>query len=267
MMTFMLTGLDIDAKAAVAEQALWNLIEGGKDAFEEVHTDLCRPANPDGPLAIDATGQLRIVVKDRDPDKVGRAFSGRVVETGLASYPGLFTSTPPTPVTEFGVYWPTLVNATAISEIVHFENDAIPVVRACVRRPEGIGTEDDTTVHTLVDEPTTLVPLGTLVGARSGDKGGNVTVGFWVTDADAWAWLDAFLTVDRFRDLAPETIGLMIHRHRLPNLKAINLIVYGLLGRGVAASSRVDAQGKGVGEYLRARSVPIPKRLLGRAHG
>lgn len=110
------------------------------------------------------------------------------------------------------MYWPTLVNATAISEIVHFENDAIPVVRACVRRPEGIGTEDDTTVHTLIDEPTTLVP-------------------------------------------------------RLPNLKAMNFIVYGLLGRGVAASSRIDAQGKGVGEYLRARSVPIPKRLLGRVHG
>lgn len=131
-------------------------------------------------------------------------------------------------------------------------------------------------------------PLGAIVGARSGDKGGNANIGVWVPDpveqaavrcghgeaaslhvdasaialADArYAWVRDFLTVDRLRELLVEVGPLRIERHELPNLRAMNFVIHGLLGRGVADSTRSDPQAKGLGEHLRARLVAIPDEL------
>lgn len=111
------------------------------------------------------------------------------------------------------------------------------------------------------------VPLGRLVGARSGDKGGSANVGIWipvaVPDRDAaYAWLTEFVTIERIRELLPESQGLAIDIHPLANLHAINIVIHGLLGRGVSENSSLDPQAKGLGELLRARSVDIPTRLL-----
>ena len=132
-------------------------------------------------------------------------------------------------------------------------------------------------------------PLGTFVGARSGDKGGNANIGAWVVDpveaaavtlahggdaalvadddavdlADArYAWLVSVLTVEGVRTLLPETRRLPVEVHLLPNLRAVNIVVHGILGRGVAETTRVDPQAKGLGEHLRARLVDIPVDLL-----
>jgi len=136
---------------------------------------------------------------------------------------------------------------------------------------------------------TVRMPLGTFVGARSGDKGGAANVGAWVVDpveaaavalahgadasvevtaeavalADArYAWLLTKLTVDGVRTLLPEARDLLIEVHPLPNLRAVNVLIHGLLGRGVAETTRVDPQAKGLGEHLRARVVDIPIALL-----
>ena len=102
-----------------------------------------------------------------------------------------------------------------------------------------------------------------MLGARSGDKGGNANVGFWARTAEAASWLDSWLTEDAFRALLPEAAGLAVQLYRLPNLRAVNVVVVGLLGEGVAASTRFDPQAKGLGEYLRSRHVDIPVGLLG----
>jgi hypothetical protein len=136
---------------------------------------------------------------------------------------------------------------------------------------------------------TQRLPLGTFVGARSGDKGGDANVGAWVVDpveapavalahggvaalevpgaavalADArYEWLLTILTEDGVRALLPEARGLAIEVHPLPNLRAVNIVIHGLLGRGVAETTRVDPQAKGLGEHLRARLVDIPVALL-----
>ena len=106
------------------------------------------------------------------------------------------------------------------------------------------------------------MPLGRLVGARSGDKGGNANLGVWVADDAAYHWLAAFLTVDRLRQLLPECAPLEVARYPLPNLRALNFVITGLLGEGVASSTRLDAQAKSLGEWLRARVVDIPAELL-----
>ncbi|HEX2564410.1 MAG TPA: exopolyphosphatase, partial [Acidimicrobiales bacterium] len=110
--------------------------------------------------------------------------------------------------------------------------------------------------------PMVRAPLGHVVGARSGDKAGNANLGVFARTDESWAWLDGFLTVDRLRELLPETAGLDVDRHRLANLRALNFVIHGLLQEGVAASTRQDAQAKSLGEWLRARVVELPVALL-----
>jgi NAD(P)H-hydrate repair Nnr-like enzyme with NAD(P)H-hydrate epimerase domain len=98
--------------------------------------------------------------------------------------------------------------------------------------------------------------------ARSGDKGGTANVGVWARSDAAAAWLAATLTPERVRELLPEAAELPVTVHALPNLRAVNVVVDGLLGRGVAASTRFDPQGKAVGEWLRGRTLDIPEALL-----
>jgi len=109
------------------------------------------------------------------------------------------------------------------------------------------------------------LPLGTFVHARSGDKGGDANIGLWVRRGDRYdarvEWLLGFVTSERIRLLVPEAADLDVDIHPLPNLGGVNVVVHGLLGDGVAASSRFDPQAKGLGEWVRSRLVHIPEEL------
>ena len=96
-------------------------------------------------------------------------------------------------------------------------------------------------------------PLGHWFGARSGDKGGNANVGIWARDDAGYAWLAANLTAQRLQELLPEARNLEVRRYELPNLRALNFVIVGYLGEGVASSTSFDPQAKGLGEYLRSR--------------
>jgi hypothetical protein len=260
-MTFVLTGLDIEAKAEVARRQLFESV-GGESAFEHVDVRLIRSDRPDAASNAEAIAQLRVTVKDRDPAKVGRAFSNRLIELALASYPGFFTTTPPESETAYGVFWPALLPAELVSQTVVLEDGRrLPVLEPPRQRPE-----DDAPDHhggELPDlGPARRVPLGSVFGARSGDKGGNANIGVWARSEEGYRWLDAFLSIDRLRELVPETASLEIRRHRLPNLRSLNFVVTGLLGEGVSSSTRIDPQAKGLGEYLRSRTVDLPEVLL-----
>ncbi len=111
------------------------------------------------------------------------------------------------------------------------------------------------------------VSLGELVHARSGDKGGDANLGVWVRDRAAWDWLTSTLTVDELRRLLPETRQLAISRYELPNLGAVNFVLRGLLGTGATSTLRLDAQAKALGEWLRSRSIKVPRALVEAATG
>ena len=262
-MSFVLTGLDVEAKAELAERTLWAHIPGGRDAFDEVDVQLVRHDVPDAPTNDQATAELRVTVKDADEGKVGKAFSRVVVEMALATYPGFFSTSPPTGAKPFGVYWPAIIDGRHVVQRVHLDGELVAEVpwspaAAAAAAPSESGSH--AAAPPAAD--TRRVPLGTIIGARSGDKGGNANVGLWARSADAFAWLDAWLTVDRFRELLPEAADLAIDRHPLPNLLAVNFVVHGILGRGVADSTRTDAQAKGLGEYVRSRLADVPTHLL-----
>jgi len=79
---------------------------------------------------------------------------------------------------------------------------------------------------------------------------------------DQWTWLVHTLTVEKVRELLPEAADLPVTRHVLPNLRAVNFVIDGILGRGVAYQARFDPQAKGLGEWLRSRCIEIPEELL-----
>jgi hypothetical protein len=259
-MTFVLTGLDIDDKAALVERTLRQALDVKQ--FDVFHVDLAHTDKANAPTNHQAAAFLKVTVKSQEAQKVDRPFSSAVIEMALASYPGFFCTTPPTGSTPFGVYWPTLVPADIPEHVVVLEDGsriAVPPtrhvadVRVDVPRPK---------LPDLPPGPTRSAPLGTLFGARSGDKGGNANVGVWARDLRGYAWLEKYLTAERFRQLVPETAGLEVRRYELPNLRALNFVVVGLLGEGVASSVRFDPQAKSLGEYLRSRLVDLPLTLL-----
>ncbi|WP_433239736.1 acyclic terpene utilization AtuA family protein [Streptosporangium sp. CA-135522] len=287
-MTMVLTGLEIEAKARLAQEAIWSRVP--RDRFDQVHVEL----TPLGDTAL-----LRITVMDADRRKAGRAFSSAVVETGLASYPGFYGLTPPGDASPYGVYWPTLVPAETVRARAWLDGRELDIPQTGGRespdraaggqepggghpaagRAAPVGSPETRWPEAgrpetrwpeagrdgpgpVAGGPVVRAPLGTIVGARSGDKGGNANLGVWVRTAEQFAWLSGHLTVERLRELLPATAGLEIERFDLPNLHALNFVVHGLLGRGVAASPRLDAQAKALGEELRARRADIPRSLL-----
>jgi hypothetical protein len=261
-MTFVLTGLDLEDKAALAEKTLWQAV-GGREQFAESQVTLRRADRPDPTSNEDAFAYLTISVKDPDAKKVGRAWSNKVVEMALASYPGFFMTHVPSSEAQVGVYWPALVPSADVEQRVVIGETviAIPSTEVPARAPEVAGAAAPDVPP--AGGPTREVPLGAICGARSGDKGGNANVGLWVRTPQAYRWLTEFLTADRLRTLLPEARGLAVERHELPNLLSVNFVVKGLLGDGVAASLRSDPQAKSLGEYVRAKVVPIPTALLG----
>ena len=260
-MTMVLTGLDIEAKAAWAEQELFELL-GGRERFDEVDVRLLRYDRADALTNEQATAHLRITVKDHDRQRVGRAFSNATIALALGGFAGFHTTTPPTAESEFGVYWPTLVPADLVTHRVTTSDGQSRVV---AHPPSVAGAMRRVTTHptaSAADGPTVRVPLGRIAATRSGDKGGNANVGVWVKTPAAYDWLRAYLGVERLRELIPEAADLAVERYDLPNLRALNFVIVGLLGEGVAASTRPDPQAKGLGEYLRSRFVELPAHLL-----
>jgi hypothetical protein len=260
-MTLVLTGLDIEDKAAWAERELFDIL-GGAEQFAEADVRLLRFDHPDAATNEQATAHLQITVKDPDAAKVGRAFSNATMQLALGGYPGFHTTTPPSSESAFGVYWPTLVPTSVVTQYVVFPDGQ---TRAVPHSPTGPGTLPDPPGPDGAKAPgghTREAPLGRICGARSGDKGGNANIGFWARSAGGYAWLREHLSVEKLRALLPEAAELPIHRYELPNLVALNFVVTGLLGDGVASATRPDPQAKGLGEYLRSRHLHIPVALL-----
>ncbi len=254
-MTLVLTGLDIEAKAALVRRQLESSLTV-KPA--EMQWTLARTDHADADTEETASALLRCVVRDPDPANVGRQFSSAAVELALASYPGFTSTTPPGNGQVYGVFEPAFVPANEVAHVaVHADGSRTEI-------PPASETFELTSVPPFaLPEPlpfgeTRRVPLGAIAGARSGDKGGSANVGAWVRTGEHWRWLAHTLTVEKLRELLPETADLPVTRHVLPNLRAVNFVIEGILGQGVAYQARFDPQAKGLGEWLRSRSVDIP---------
>ncbi|MEY9871174.1 hypothetical protein ABH931_000639 [Streptacidiphilus sp. MAP12-33] len=259
---FVLTGLDIEAKAELMRDQLG--AELGKQQPAELHWTLARTDHPDAATEEEASALLRLVVRDQDPKLVRRATATVPVELALAGYPGFHVAGLPQKPGPYGVFEaltadPAEVRHTALlpdGRCVEIE----PAPEARALAP--VAEPDLPAPLTAAAGPTRRAPLGAVAGARSGDKGGSANIGVWARTDEGWRWLAHTLTTARLGELLPETAGLAVSRTVLPHLRALNFTVEGILGDGVASRARFDPQAKALGEWLRSRRLDIPEALL-----
>ncbi len=261
-MTACLTGLDIEAKAKLIEDAFWVACPYEPSDYQQVSTKLVRTDKPDPDSNDTAVALLRITVKDPDEKKTGRAFSNAMTELGLSTIPGFFgVGGGPRGGGPFGVYVPACIPSELVTQdVVILGGDTHQVSSVIPDLPVDVTPAPGPTAKA-PGGPTSRRPLGVVYGARSGDKGGNANLGMFARNDEAWAWLDEFLTVERLRELLPEVAEMPVDRYRLPSIRSLNFVIHGLLEEGVAASTRQDGQAKSLGEWLRAREVDMPEAL------
>ncbi|RSM46627.1 DUF1446 domain-containing protein [Amycolatopsis balhimycina DSM 5908] len=258
--TFVLTGLDIEAKAALVRQQLEASMKDRTPA--DVRWTLARTDHPDAGTEQTASALLHVAVKDADPKVAGRAFTGAAVELALASYPGFHVTAPPSDASPYGVYTAAYVDAGQVPHVAVLPDGMRVDIAPSLSTRELSEVDEPALLEPLDHGPVRRVPLGTVAGARSGDKGGNANLGVWVRSEEAWRWLVHRLTVAEFKLLLPETADLPVTRYLLPNLWAMNFVVEGILGEGVASQARFDPQAKALGEWLRSREIDVPEVLL-----
>jgi len=286
-----LVGLDVDAKADWVREQVEAAFDASGRRPASVEWSLARTDREDAATEEAASCRLRVTVKDADPNLVGKAFTAPLVGLALGSYPGFTLTAPPAAGTPYGVYRPAFVPRDAVTERLFVDGEPLAGLAgdgaAALRSADAAGTparsflaRPPTPDHSpaasadlrsapavaRASTPTRRLPLGAIVHARSGDKGGDANVGLWAMDAadrpDRVAWLLELVTPEAVRRLVPEAEELDVEVHPLANLGGVNVVIHGLLGDGVSASSRFDPQAKALGEWVRSRHVDVPEGLL-----
>ena len=257
--TFVLTGLDIEAKAALVRTQVEDALAAVRP--EGLEWTLARTDHPDADTEEAASALLHLSVRDGDQEKVGRAFSRVPIELALSSYPGFHVTAPPGDASPYGVFTASLVPQSTVEHVAVLpDGSRVPVPPPA--RTAGPGDGPDPAAEPVELGATRRVPLGTICSARSGDKGGRANIGVWFRSDAAYEWFLGWLGTERLHQLLPEAAGCPWFLARLPNLRAVNIVIDGILGDGVAASTRFDPQGKALGEWLRSRLADVPEVLL-----
>ena len=258
---FVLTGLDIEAKAELMQSQL--AAELGEKRPAELHWTLARTDHADAATEEEASALLRLVVRDQDPKLVRHATATAPVELALAGYPGFHVAGLPQKPSPYGIFEALTADPAEVRHAALLpDGRCVEIPPAPASRPLEPVPDPELPEPLVTSAGVRRAPLGAVVGARSGDKGGNANIGLWARDDDGWRWLAHTLTVARLKELLPETAELAVTRTVLPNLRALNFTVEGILGEGVASRARFDPQAKALGEWLRSRYLDIPEALL-----
>lgn len=272
------TGLDVEAKFAAHREQIRRYF--GKELARFAVFDMTQygVAQPDPATEAQGTAMMRIVAQARALDAFGPTQSlwPFVNPEGLGHYPGFqwqldLRTAAPTPFME---YWPGRVRQAHLPLTVSFvgegEDSTItaPPPDADTTAPRVASDDYDSTAPpgALQQGETVRGPLGWVVHARSGDKGGNANVGLFVRHADEYPWLNALLSKDGLvRLLADEyDEGFRIERVEFPGMLAVHFVIHDYLGKGVSSTVRMDSLAKGVAEFIRARHVDLPVKFVER---
>ena len=260
-MTVGITGLNQQLKASLVSQQIWAMVPFEASDFDDIAETIIGAEQLNPGTNGSAVSFWQLSVSSSDETKVGRVFANAATQTVLGSIPGMFALAPPSGAQQFARYWPTSIGRHQVEQSVSLdgrtysvgETDPVPGAVIEVSLAATGWSDDGETVP---------LPLGSLIGARSGDKGGSANIGLYARTAVGFGWLADFLSIHQLRLLMPELHQLEVDRFELPNLWAINFVIHGLMGDGVSSSLRLDPQAKGLGEYLRAKVVDIPVSLL-----
>lgn len=222
---YFLCGLDIEEKAAMVEAQVRHALDESKFHCLKFRTNGRSPENPSSQDA--ATVDLRIFAQATEEASLSTEnFFRPVTDTIMQSYPGATFAVDarqalPKPYYE---YWVALLPQIATRHICHlpFKGKEITIetpsdTENFIYEQPTYNTKDPLDLSSL--GPTTVAPLGYIVHARSGDKGSDCNVGFFVRSVDEWDWLRSVLSVEKVRELlGRDDTGKPIYRFELPNI-------------------------------------------------
>jgi len=278
---FFMCGLDIEEKCRITEDQIRHTMGDNVKRFTTLKF------HQNGSSPIDARNQdvstvdFRCFAQTSDPElvrpDVPDGFNRWCVEVFLQSAPGLSLSndlrqTIPKPYYE---YWPSLLPQDQLPLKVHNlwgkkQSTQLSPPKITKEYPRQQNSyETDSPVDLSSFGETVRAPLGYIVAGRSGDKASDCNCGFFVRHDDEWDLLRSFMTVDRIKQLlGPEEYegkgSKPIDRFEMPNLRAVHFLLHDHLDRGYNACSTYDTLGKNAMEYLRAKTVDLPKKFLDR---
>ena len=262
-MEIILTGLDIEDKAKVFTDALFNSV-GGRKQFDEVSIQLHRTDKENPNSNEEAMASLLVSVKSKDQNLVGRLFSAKIIELALANIPGFFAQGGVKSSGPVIIYWPALVDSKHIKEKVHIDGEEIEVIPTSqLELDEIYYQKEPIKIKKIKKEDEKEIYFGEIYGTRSGDKGGCANLGVWAKNADSFAFLHDFLTVKKLKELLPDLNQYKIERFELANINSLNFYIHDILQDGVSSNDKKDGQAKSLGEYLRAKKVKVPQIIIG----
>ena len=262
-MEIILTGLDIEDKAKVFTDALFNSV-GGRKQFDDVSIQLHRTDKENPNSNEEAMASLLVSVKSKDQNLVGRLFSAKIIELALANIPGFFAQGGVKSSGPVIIYWPALVDSKHIKEKVHIDGEEIEVIPTSQLKLEEIYYQKEPIkIKKIKKEDEKEIYFGEIYGTRSGDKGGCANLGVWAKNANSFAFLHDFLTVKKLKELLPDLNQYKIERFELANINSLNFYIHDILQDGVSSNDKKDAQAKSLGEYLRAKKVKVPQSIIG----
>ena len=262
-MEIILTGLDIEDKAKVFTDALFNSV-GGRKQFDEVSIQLHRTDKENPNSNEEAMASLLVSVKSKDQNLVGRLFSAKIIELALANIPGFFAQGGVKSSGPVIIYWPALVDSKHIKEKVHIDGEEIEVIPTSQLELEEIYYQKEPIkIKKIKKEDEKEIYFGEIYGTRSGDKGGCANLGVWAKNVNSFAFLHDFLTVKKLKELLPDLNQYKIERFELANINSLNFYIHDILQDGVSSNDKKDGQAKSLGEYLRAKKVKVPQSIIG----
>ena len=262
-MEIILTGLDIEDKAKVFTDALFNSV-GGRKQFDDVSIQLHRTDKENPNSNEEAMASLLVSVKSKDQNLVGRLFSAKIIELALANIPGFFAQGGVKSSGPVIIYWPALVDSKHIKEKVHIDGEEIEVIPTSQLELEEIYYQKEPIkIKKIKKEDEKEIYFGEIYGTRSGDKGGCANLGVWAKNANSFAFLHDFLTVKKLKELLPDLNQYKIERFELSNINSLNFYIHDILQDGVSSNDKKDGQAKSLGEYLRAKKVKVPQSIIG----
>ena len=262
-MEIILTGLDIEDKAKVFTDALFNSV-GGRKQFDEVSIQLHRTDKENPNSNEEAMASLLVSVKSKDQNLVGRLFSAKIIELALANIPGFFAQGGVKSSGPVIIYWPALVDSKHIKEKVHIDDEEIEVIPTSQLELEEIYYQKEPIkIKKIKKEDEKEIYFGEIYGTRSGDKGGCANLGVWAKNVNSFAFLHDFLTVKKLKELLPDLNQYKIERFELANINSLNFYIHDILQDGVSSNDKKDGQAKSLGEYLRAKKVKVPQSIIG----
>ena len=271
-MHWFLVGLDIEAKARMVEEQVRQVIDVASLSHLSFTQHGSVPTNPTNQPS--ATVDLRIFAQAPAKDLLSPPrFLKPIADLIMAQYPGAtfhLDIRQAFPL-EYHEYWVTSMPQSDVKHRVHLHDGRTLDVRPpklWQSFPSQQPSHDPVDpVELFAFGSTQYTPLGLVVHGRSGDKGTNANVGFWVQHEDEYAWLKSLLTIAKVKELlADEYKGARVDRFELPNIWAVHFLLHNHLDRGVSSTSSCDFLAKNVAEYLRCKVVAIPQKFLARGH-